>query len=148
MEDGSNEHRSIGCLVLTRQSCVIHQHFVAGILGGGFLLGSVVMVMEDSDAPHHLLLLRAFMAQGVLHKQPLLFAGPMKEPRSFLGALPAPVASSKEDARQRAKTGGASNDGRASVCLWMNVFHSVLIFLYQCSYFLIDLDMLLCRMRV
>ncbi|KAM0878783.1 hypothetical protein ACQ4PT_034665 [Festuca glaucescens] len=52
------------------------------ILGGGFLLGSVVMVMEDSDAPHHLLLLRAFMAQGVVHKQPLLFAGPMKDPRS------------------------------------------------------------------
>uniref|UniRef100_M8C139 Elongator complex protein 4 n=1 Tax=Aegilops tauschii TaxID=37682 RepID=M8C139_AEGTA len=60
------------------------------ILDGGFLLGSVVMVMEDSDAPHHLLLLRAFMAQGVVHKQPLLFAAPMKEPRSFLGALPAP----------------------------------------------------------
>ncbi|KAM0930306.1 hypothetical protein ACQ4PT_001046 [Festuca glaucescens] len=82
------------------------------ILGGGFLLGSVVMVMEDSDAPHHLLLLRAFMAQGIVHKQPLLFAGPMKEPRMFLGALPAPVASSKEDARQRTVTG--SSDGRAS----------------------------------
>uniref|UniRef100_A0ACD5X8J1 Uncharacterized protein n=1 Tax=Avena sativa TaxID=4498 RepID=A0ACD5X8J1_AVESA len=84
------------------------------ILGGGFLLGSVVMVMEDSDAPHHLLLLRAFMAQGVVHKQPLLFAGPMKEPRSFLGTLPAPVSSSKEDARQRVMGGGASSDGRAS----------------------------------
>uniref|UniRef100_A0ACD5ZH33 Uncharacterized protein n=1 Tax=Avena sativa TaxID=4498 RepID=A0ACD5ZH33_AVESA len=84
------------------------------ILGGGFLLGSVVMVMEDSDAPHHLLLLRAFMAQGVVHKQPLLFAGPMKEPRSFLGALPAPVASSKEDARHRAMGGGASGDGRGN----------------------------------
>ncbi|KAM3297966.1 hypothetical protein ACQJBY_039763 [Aegilops geniculata] len=84
------------------------------ILGGGFLLGSVVMVMEDSDAPHHLLLLRAFMAQGVVHKQPLLFAAPMKEPRSFLGALPALAASSKEDARQRAMAGGAAGDGRAS----------------------------------
>jgi elongator complex protein 4 len=94
---------------------VIYQCFAAGILGGGFLLGSVVMVMEDSDAPHHLLLLRAFMAQGIVHKQPLLFAGPMKEPRTFLGALPAPVASSKEDARQRAVMG--SSDGRANVCL-------------------------------
>ncbi|KAM3215016.1 hypothetical protein ACQJBY_067147 [Aegilops geniculata] len=84
------------------------------ILGGGFLLGSVVMVMEDLDAPHHLLLLRAFMAQGVVHKQPLLFAAPMKEPRSFLGALPAPVASSKDDARQRAMAGRAAGDGRAS----------------------------------
>uniref|UniRef100_A0A0D9WSG4 Elongator complex protein 4 n=1 Tax=Leersia perrieri TaxID=77586 RepID=A0A0D9WSG4_9ORYZ len=84
------------------------------ILGGGFLLGSVVMIMEDSDAPHHLLLLRTFMAQGVVHKQPLLFAGPMKEPRLFLGTLPAPVSSSKEDGRQRAMGAGTSGDGRAS----------------------------------
>ncbi|KAL5200098.1 hypothetical protein ABZP36_021301 [Zizania latifolia] len=84
------------------------------ILGGGFLLGSVVMVMEDSDAPHHLLLLRSFMAQGVVHKQPLLFAGPMKEPRLFLGTLPAPVASSKEDGRQRVMGAGTSSDGRTS----------------------------------
>uniref|UniRef100_J3MG58 Elongator complex protein 4 n=1 Tax=Oryza brachyantha TaxID=4533 RepID=J3MG58_ORYBR len=84
------------------------------ILGGGFLLGSVVMVMEDSDAPHHLLLLRSFMAQGVVHKQPLLFAGPMKEPRLFLGTLPAPVASSKEDGRHRGMEAGTTSDGRAS----------------------------------
>uniref|UniRef100_A0A0E0ACB9 Elongator complex protein 4 n=1 Tax=Oryza glumipatula TaxID=40148 RepID=A0A0E0ACB9_9ORYZ len=83
------------------------------ILGGGFLIGSVVMIMEDSDAPHHLLLLRSFMAQGVVHKQPLLFAGPMKEPRLFLGTLPA-VASSKEDGRQRGMGAGTSSDGRTS----------------------------------
>uniref|UniRef100_A0A0E0LDU8 Elongator complex protein 4 n=1 Tax=Oryza punctata TaxID=4537 RepID=A0A0E0LDU8_ORYPU len=83
------------------------------ILGGGFLIGSVVMIMEDSDGPHHLLLLRSFMAQGVVHKQPLLFAGPMKEPRLFLGTLPA-VASSKEDGRQRGMGAGTSSDGRAS----------------------------------
>ncbi|PUZ36818.1 hypothetical protein GQ55_9G067500 [Panicum hallii var. hallii] len=79
------------------------------ILGGGFLLGSVVMIMEDSDAPHHLLLLRCFMAQGVMHKQPLLFAGPLKEPRLFLGTLPAPVSSSKEDGRHRVM--GAGDEG-------------------------------------
>ncbi|KAK3130900.1 hypothetical protein QOZ80_6BG0499420 [Eleusine coracana subsp. coracana] len=84
------------------------------ILGGGFLLGSVVMIMEDADAPHHLLLLRCFMAQGALHKQPLLFAGPMKEPRLFLGTLPAPVSSSKEDRRHRAMGVGGSSDGRPS----------------------------------
>uniref|UniRef100_A0A0A9G4H7 Elongator complex protein 4 n=1 Tax=Arundo donax TaxID=35708 RepID=A0A0A9G4H7_ARUDO len=84
------------------------------ILGGGFLLGSVVMVMEDTDAPHHLLLLRCFMAQGVVHKQPLLFAGPMKEPQLFLGTLPAPVSSSKEDGRHRVMGVGTSSDGRAS----------------------------------
>ncbi|XP_072149346.1 elongator complex protein 4 [Setaria viridis] len=72
------------------------------ILGGGFLLGSVVMIMEDADAPHHHLLLRCFMAQGVVYKQPLLFAGPMKEQRLFLGTLPAPISSSKEDGRHRA----------------------------------------------
>nr|CAD1831853.1 unnamed protein product [Ananas comosus var. bracteatus] len=58
------------------------------ILGGGFLLGSVVMVIEDADAPHHLLLLRSFMSQGIMHRQPLLFAGTSKEPRAFLGTLP------------------------------------------------------------
>ncbi|KAG2545583.1 hypothetical protein PVAP13_9KG013323 [Panicum virgatum] len=84
------------------------------ILGGGFLLGSVVMIMEDSDAPHHLLLLRCFMAQGVMHKQPLLFAGPLKEPRLFLGTLPAPVSSSKEDGRRRVMGAGACSDGQRS----------------------------------
>jgi len=90
---------------------------LSGILGGGFLLGSVVMIMEDNDAPHHLLLLRCFMAQGVVHKQPLLFAGPMKEPRLFLGTLPALVSSSKEDGRHIAMGAGASSDGRANVGL-------------------------------
>ncbi|XP_072968812.1 elongator complex protein 4 [Typha angustifolia] len=66
------------------------------ILGGGFLLGSVVMVMEDCDAPHHLLLLRCFMSQGLVHRQPLLFAGPIEEPRAFLGTLPSPVSVAKE----------------------------------------------------
>ncbi|XP_020577487.1 elongator complex protein 4 [Phalaenopsis equestris] len=70
------------------------------LLGGGYLLGSIVMVMEDAEAPHHLLLLRNFMAQGVIHRQPLLFASPADEPRAFLGTLPAPVATSKEE-RQR-----------------------------------------------
>lgn len=52
------------------------------------------MVMEDADAPHHLLLLRNFMSQGIVHRQPLLFASPSKEPRAFLGTLPAPMSSS------------------------------------------------------
>lgn len=98
-------------------TCHLFWRSVAEILGGGFLLGSVVMIMEDADAPHHLLLLRCFMAQGVMHKQPLLFAGPLKEPRLFLGTLPAPVSSSKEDGRHRLMGVGASGDGRVSVCL-------------------------------
>ncbi|KAG0491191.1 hypothetical protein HPP92_008054 [Vanilla planifolia] len=69
---------------------------------GRFLLGSVVIVLEDADAPHHLLLLRNFMAQGVVHRQPLLFASPADEPRGFLGTLPAPVVDSKDERRRDA----------------------------------------------
>ncbi|OAY62879.1 Elongator complex protein 4 [Ananas comosus] len=82
------------------------------ILGGGFLLGSVVMVIEDADAPHHLLLLRSFMSQGIMHRQPLLFAGTSKEPRAFLGTLPSPVsslASSKEERQRRGAVGADSS---------------------------------------
>nr|CAD1831802.1 unnamed protein product [Ananas comosus var. bracteatus] len=82
------------------------------ILGGGFLLGSVVMVIEDADAPHHLLLLRSFMSQGIMHRQPLLFAGTSKEPRAFLGTLPSLVsslASSKEERQRRGAVGADSS---------------------------------------
>ncbi|XP_074304079.1 elongator complex protein 4 isoform X2 [Silene latifolia] len=61
------------------------------ILGGGFCLGSLVMVMEDPEAPHHMLMLRNFMAQGLVHKQPLLYASPSKDPKGFLGTLPNPI---------------------------------------------------------
>ncbi|XP_078437238.1 paxneb protein-like protein isoform X2 [Wolffia australiana] len=39
------------------------------ILGGGLHVGSLVMIVEDAEAPHHLLLLRNFMG-----KRPLLFS--------------------------------------------------------------------------
>ncbi|GMH02564.1 hypothetical protein Nepgr_004403 [Nepenthes gracilis] len=63
------------------------------ILGGGFCLGSLIMVMEDPEAPHHMLLLRNFMAQGLVQNQPLLYASPSKDPRAFLGTLPSPMLS-------------------------------------------------------
>jgi elongator complex protein 4 len=66
------------------------------ILGGGFPLGSLVMIMEDAEAPHHMLLLRNFMSQGLVQNQPLLYASPAKDPRGFLGTLPCP-SSSKDD---------------------------------------------------
>ncbi|PIA46672.1 hypothetical protein AQUCO_01500305v1 [Aquilegia coerulea] len=66
------------------------------ILGGGFQLGSLVMVMEDGEAPHHLLLLRNFMSQGLIHNQPLLYASPSKDPKLFLGTLPSPILSKDE----------------------------------------------------
>ncbi|GFP97387.1 elongator complex protein 4 [Phtheirospermum japonicum] len=66
------------------------------ILGGGFALGSLVMVMEDPEAPHHMLLLRNFMSQGLVHRQPLIYASPAKDPRGFLGTLPNPM-SPKDD---------------------------------------------------
>ncbi|XP_057541557.1 elongator complex protein 4 isoform X1 [Amaranthus tricolor] len=61
------------------------------ILGGGFALGSLIMVMEDPEAPHHMLLLRNYMAQGLMHNQPLLYASPSKDPKGFLGTLPNPI---------------------------------------------------------
>ncbi|KAJ8899661.1 hypothetical protein K2173_019357 [Erythroxylum novogranatense] len=66
------------------------------IIGGGFPLGSLVMVMEDAEAPHHMLLLRNFMSQGLVHHQPLLYASPSKDPRGFLGTLPSPSTSAKD----------------------------------------------------
>uniref|UniRef100_A0AB38Z7G3 Elongator complex protein 4 n=1 Tax=Paeonia suffruticosa TaxID=45171 RepID=A0AB38Z7G3_PAESU len=67
------------------------------ILGYGFPLGSLVMVMEDAETPHHMLLLRHFMSQGLVHKQPLLYASPSRYPRGFLGTLPQISVSSKDD---------------------------------------------------
>lgn len=58
------------------------------------------MVMEDAETPHHMLLLRNFMSQGLVHRQPLLYASPSKDPRSFLGTLPSPT-SSKDDKSSR-----------------------------------------------
>ena len=54
------------------------------------------MIMEDAEAPHHMLLLRNFMSQGLVHRQPLLYASPSRDPRGFLGTLPSP-GSSKDD---------------------------------------------------
>lgn len=78
--------------------CLVICTFVE-ILGGGFPLGSLVMVMEDIEAPHHMLLLRNFMSQGLVHNQPLLYASPSSEPRSFLGTLPSPVLSKDDKSR-------------------------------------------------
>ncbi|KAI4318664.1 hypothetical protein MLD38_032340 [Melastoma candidum] len=71
------------------------------ILGGGYCLGSLVMVMEDPDAPHHMLLLRSFMSQGIVHDQPLLYASPAEEPRRFLGTLPSPACSTADKSPRR-----------------------------------------------
>jgi hypothetical protein len=60
----------------------------AQIIGGGIPRGGIVMVMEDLEAPHHMLLMRYFMAQGLVHGQPLLYASPLPSPKSFLGTLP------------------------------------------------------------
>lgn len=57
------------------------------------------MVMEDIEAPHHMLLLRNFMSQGLVHNQPLLYASPSREPRAFLGTLPSPVLSKDDKSR-------------------------------------------------
>ncbi|KAL0423175.1 UNVERIFIED_CONTAM: Elongator complex protein 4 [Sesamum radiatum] len=69
------------------------------ILGGGFALGSLVMVMEDPEAPHHMLLLRNFMSQGLVHHQPLIYASSAKDPSGFLGTLPNPMVSKDDKSR-------------------------------------------------
>lgn len=69
------------------------------ILGGGFHLGSLVMVMEDTEAPHHMLLLRNFMSQGLVHNQPVLYASPSTNPRAFLGTLPTTLVSKDDRSR-------------------------------------------------
>ncbi|XP_028103910.1 elongator complex protein 4 isoform X3 [Camellia sinensis] len=58
------------------------------------------MVMEDTEAPHHMLLLRNFMSQGLVHNQPLLYASPSREPRAFLGTLPNPILSKDDKSRE------------------------------------------------
>lgn len=55
--------------------------------------------MEDAEAPHHMLLLRNFMSQGLVHNQPLLYASPSKDPRGFLGTLPSPGTSKDDKSR-------------------------------------------------
>ncbi|KAI3883584.1 hypothetical protein MKX03_016266 [Papaver bracteatum] len=70
------------------------------ILGGGFPLRILVMIMEDAEAPHHLLLLRNFMSQGLVHNQPLLYVSPSKDPRAFLGTLPSLVLSKDDKIRR------------------------------------------------
>lgn len=59
------------------------------------------MVMEDAEAPHHMLLLRNFMSQGLVHKQPLLYASPSKDPKGFLGTLPSPGSAKGDKSRVR-----------------------------------------------
>ncbi|KAK7848851.1 elongator complex protein 4 [Quercus suber] len=59
------------------------------------------MVMKDAEAPHHMLLLRNFMSQGLVHKQPLLYASPSKDPKGFLGTLPTPGSSKDDKSRDR-----------------------------------------------
>ena len=54
------------------------------------------MIMEDVEAPHHLLLLRNFMAQGLIHNQPLLFVSAASDPGPFLSTLPGPISSSSK----------------------------------------------------
>ncbi len=76
-------------------------------MGGGIPVGGLVMVMEDIEAPHHMPLLRFFMAQGLVHSQPLFFATPLPSPQAFLGTLPA-IAS---------RSSGAASDNTKEVCM-------------------------------
>ncbi|KAJ7558772.1 hypothetical protein O6H91_04G055100 [Diphasiastrum complanatum] len=81
------------------------------IIGGGIPLGGIIMIMEDIEAPHHLLLLRYFLAQGVVHGQPLLFASPLTSPKSFLGTLPGLTKGKDSKGNVDLQKSGQSADG-------------------------------------
>lgn len=82
------------------------------ILGGGIPVGSLVMIVEDNEAPHHMLLLRYFMAQGLVHSQPLFFASPLQSPTAFLGTLPA-IATVRESKSR--SMGSKDSSGQVSI---------------------------------
>ncbi|CAH9121755.1 unnamed protein product [Cuscuta epithymum] len=90
------KHGLNGAMFLSSGICDLDR-----ILGGGFSMGSLVLVMEDLEAPHHMLLLRNFMSQGIVLKQPLLYASPERDPRVFLGTLPSPMPSKDDKSLER-----------------------------------------------
>ncbi|KAH7388130.1 hypothetical protein KP509_16G059200 [Ceratopteris richardii] len=73
------------------------------------------MVMEDIESPHHLLLTRYFMAQGLVHGQPLLFGCPLTSPESFLGTVPG-LSKSKESPNE--STNAKNQEGEALRIAW------------------------------
>ncbi|CAI5990678.1 unnamed protein product, partial [Closterium sp. NIES-65] len=60
-------------------------------VGGGYPVGGIVLLIEDSLSPLHLILLRYFLSQGLSHSHPLLLLSPLPDPQAFLATLPAPA---------------------------------------------------------
>eukprot|EP00897_Mesotaenium_endlicherianum_P005134 jgi/Mesen1/4649/ME000241S03690 len=86
----------------------------SAILNGGLPLGTLLLVLEDPFGPHHLLLLRYFLAQGVAHSQPLLLGSPLPSPHAFLGTLPSVTQEEPPSADQssgKQTPGGGSSQG-------------------------------------
>lgn len=103
-------------------------------------VGGLVMVMEDIEAPHHMLLLRYFMAQGLVHSQPLFFTSPLPSPQAFLGLLPA-VATVRESKSQTSDPKDMSGQVNLESQLKIGaIFESLQVLLNCCSVVRFNLD--------
>ncbi|XP_019619564.1 PREDICTED: elongator complex protein 4-like [Branchiostoma belcheri] len=61
------------------------------IIGGGVVVGTVLLVEEDTFGNYARLLVKYFMAEGIMARHPLLLSSAELHPRQLLGDLPAPV---------------------------------------------------------
>ncbi|XP_035660317.1 elongator complex protein 4-like [Branchiostoma floridae] len=61
------------------------------IIGGGVVVGTVMLVEEDSFGSYARLLMKYFMAEGIMTHHPLLLSSAELHPKQLLSDLPAPV---------------------------------------------------------
>ncbi|XP_041472160.1 elongator complex protein 4-like [Lytechinus variegatus] len=66
------------------------------LLGGGLVVGSVLLIEEDTFGSYANLLLRYFLAEGVMCGHGLMVASAEEQPKHLLKALPHPVDDDKE----------------------------------------------------
>ncbi|XP_071831244.1 elongator complex protein 4-like isoform X2 [Apostichopus japonicus] len=81
------------------------------ILGGGIPVGSVILIEEDTYGHHAHLLLRYFLAEGIMTDHQLFLASANEDPEKILKNLPYPVEGDKllaEDAKTGADVSSVS----------------------------------------
>ncbi|CAG9462278.1 unnamed protein product [Pedinophyceae sp. YPF-701] len=103
---------------------------IDGILGGGLPIGSVLLVIEDGASPHHVHIMRQFLAEGASHGHRLLWAAPdagqslpattaaaaaAAQPESGARAAARPPG---EDAAARGDDAGAEGEGHSLKIAW------------------------------
>jgi elongator complex protein 4 len=78
------------------------------VVGGGFPLGSVVLIKQDRGTSYANLLLRYFTAQGCVDKHGLVAVVCDADPAQFVRTLPRPIDGSRVDVAE-----DADDDGEA-----------------------------------